>query len=120
MSKKTLVIGASLKAERYSNIAINELVNHKHEVVALGFREGDVSGVKIDTKILQYQGLDTVTLYLNQKRQEAFYYYIISLAPKRVIFNPGTENPDLYELLKKHDIASEEACTLVLLSTGLY
>jgi len=120
MSKKTLVLGASLKAERYSNIAVNELVNHQHEVVALGFRAGTVSGIEIDTAILPYQDIDTVTLYLNPKRQEAFYYYIISLAPKRIIFNPGTENPELYELLKKHDIAYEEACTLVLLSTNSY
>lgn len=121
MSKKTLVIGASLKPNRYSNIAINRLVSYKHEVVALGLREGEVlSGVNIDTEILQYQNLDTVTLYLNPKRQEAFYYYIISLAPKRVIFNPGTENPEFYLLLKKHNIDYEEACTLVLLSTNQY
>ena len=120
MKKKTLVIGASLKAERYSNKAIRRLVSYKHEVVALGLRAGEVAGIKIDTAILQYQDLDTVTLYLNPKRQEAFYYYIIALAPKRVIFNPGTENPEFYKLLKKHNIAFEEACTLVLLGTNQY
>lgn len=120
MSKKTLVIGASLKPERYSNKAIRRLVSYHHEVLALGFRDGEVAGVKINTAILQYKDVDTVTLYVNPKRQEAFYYYIIALAPKRVLFNPGTENPKFYALLKKHNIAFEEACTLVLLSTNQY
>jgi len=120
MSKKTLVIGASLKPERYSNMAIHKLINYKHEVVALGLRKGEVSGIEIDTNILQYKDIDTVSLYLNQKRQKEFYYYIISLAPKRVIFNPETENPEFYKLLKKFDIKYEEACTLVLLSTDQF
>jgi predicted CoA-binding protein len=120
MSKKTLVIGASLKPERYSNMAIRKLVNYKHEVVALGLRKGEVAGIEIDTNILQYKDIDTVSLYLNPKRQKEFYYYIISLAPKRVIFNPGTENVEFYKLLKKFDIEYEEACTLVLLSTGQF
>jgi predicted CoA-binding protein len=120
MSKKTLVIEASLKPERYSNMAINKLVNYKHEVVALGLREGEVAGIKIDTNILQYKDLDTISLYLNPKRQKEFYYYIISLAPKRVIFNPETENLEFYKLLKKFDIEYKEACTLVLLSTNRF
>ena len=120
MSKTTLVLGASVKPERYSNIAIHKLVEKKLKVLALGFQEGEVNGVKIDTKIMQYQDVDTVTLYLNPKRQEAFYYYIISLTPRRVIFNPGTENEEFYTLLIKHGIQVEEACTLVLLSTDQY
>jgi len=120
MSKKTLVIGASLKPERYSNMAMRKLVNHKHEVVALGLRKGEVAGVYIDTDILQYKDIDTVSLYLNPKRQIEFYYYIISLSPKRVIFNPGTENLEFYKLLNKFYIEYEEACTLVLLSTNQF
>ena len=120
MKKKTLVLGASLKPERYSNIAINRLRNYNHEVKAFGLRSGEVSGVAIDTELLQYKGIDTVTLYLNPKRQENFYNYIIGLKPNRVIFNPGTENDKFYSLLKDHNIDYEVACTLVLLGTGQY
>jgi len=120
MNKKTLVIGASLKPERYSNIAINRLVNYNHEVVAFGLREGQVAGVDIDTDLMPYKDLDTVTLYLNSQRQKEYYDYIIGLNPKRVIFNPGTENPEFQNMLKDKDIYFEEACTLVLLGTNQY
>ncbi|WP_400077781.1 CoA-binding protein [Winogradskyella sp. R77965] len=120
MKKKTLVLGASLKTERYSNIAVNRLRTYNHEVKAFGLREGTVSDVIIDTELLPYQGIDTVTLYLNPKRQEAYYDYIVGLKPERVIFNPGTENPKFYNILKKSNIDYEVACTLVLLATGQY
>lgn len=120
MNKKTLVLGASLKPNRYSNYAINRLINNEHEVVALGLRKGEVAGVTIETESISFEDVDTVTLYLNPKRQEAYYNYIMSINPKRVIFNPGTENPELYAILKKNNIAFEESCTLVLLSTNQY
>lgn len=120
MKKKTLVMGASLKPERYSNIAINRLRNNKHEVRAFGLKCGTVSGVEIETELISYKDIDTITLYLNPKRQESYYDYIIGLQPNRVIFNPGTENPEFYNLLKQNDIEFEAACTLVLLGTGQY
>lgn len=120
MNKKTLVIGASLKSERYSNIAITRLVNYGNTVRAFGLRKGEIAGVNIDTELVDYKNIDTVTLYLNQKRQEPYYYYILNLKPKRVIFNPGTENPEFYKLLDKSNITYEEACTLVLLGTNQY
>lgn len=120
MNKKTLVLGASLKPNRYSNYAIQRLVANTVETVAFGLREGDVSGVKIDTDLIDYKHIHTVTLYLNPKRQKEYYDYIVSLKPQRVIFNPGTENPELYQILKKNSIGFEEACTLVLLSTNQY
>lgn len=120
MSKKTLVIGASLKPQRYSNIAMNRLTNFNHEVVAIGLREGQVAGVDIDVNLMPYTNIDTVTLYLNPERQKAYYDYIIGLYPKRIIFNPGTENPEFQNLLKQKGIYFEEACTLVLLSTNQY
>ncbi len=120
MKKKTLVIGASLNPSRYSNIAIKRLKNYNHDVVAFGLKQGDVSGVSIDTELMPYKDIDTVTLYLNPKRQEQYYDFIIGLNPKRVIFNPGTENPDFYSKLKENNIKAEVACTLVLLSTGQY
>ena len=120
MKKKTLVMGASLKPERYSNIAINRLKNYNHDVKAFGLKAGVVNSVTIDTDLLPYDAIDTITLYLNPKRQKAYYDYIISLKPSRVIFNPGTENLDFYEVLNENDIEYEIACTLVLLSTAQY
>lgn len=119
-----LVIGASLKEERYSNIAINMLNEYKHTVYAFGLREGRVAGTEICTELDKVvpsnELIDTVTLYLNPKRQTEYYDYIISLNPKRVIFNPGTENSEFYKLLDKANIGYEVACTLVLLRTDLF
>ena len=120
MNRKTLVLGASLKPNRYSNYAINRLVDNQHEVIAIGLRTGEVAGVTIETELSSFEDVDTVTLYLNPKRQKAYYSYIVSLKPKRVIFNPGTENPELYAILKENNIAFEESCTLVLMSTNQY
>lgn len=120
MNKKTLVIGASLNASTYSNFVIQKLVKHGHEVVAIGKKAGNIAGVNIDTEKLPYNDLDTVTLYLNPMNQKQFYDYIVSLKPKRVIFNPGTENPELYVILRENNIPFESACTLVLLSTNQY
>ena len=120
MNKKTLVLGASLKSNKYSNFAIQKLVNNKVDTVAFGLKEGVVEEVTIKTELLPYTDIHTVTLYLNPKNQEAYYDYIVALNPKRVIFNPGTENPEFYKILKENNIAFEEACTLVLLSTNQY
>lgn len=118
--KKTLVIGASLNPSRYSNLAINRLVSYNQPVVAIGLKRGEVAGVNITTEKEDFKDIDTVTLYLNPKRQQEYYDYIISLHPKRVIFNPGTENPEFYELLRNKKIEVEVACTLVLLGTNQY
>lgn len=120
MTKKTLVLGASLNEARYSNKAIRKLRNFEYPVLAIGLRKGKVEDVEIETLESSFEGVHTVTLYLNPKRQENYYNYIISLKPKRVIFNPGTENPIFYNLLNAEGIFYEEACTLVLLSTGQY
>jgi len=120
MNKKTLVIGASLKPNRYSHMAIKKLRKYSQDTKAYGLKEGHVEDVVIDTELENYADLDTVTLYLNPKRQAAFYDYVISLKPKRVIFNPGTENPEFYKLLQDNNIDVEVACTLVLLSTNQY
>lgn len=117
---KTLVIGASTNPERYSFKAINSLLNHNHSVVAIGQKIGEVSGVKIQTKQIPLKNIDTVTLYVNPKNQLDYYNYILQLQPKRVIFNPGTENPEFYQLLKSNNIQVEVACTLVLLATNQY
>jgi predicted CoA-binding protein len=117
---KTLVIGASPKIERYSNKALNMLHNFGQETEALGRRAGHYQHGKIDEGFPVYKNIDTVTLYVGPQNQEAYMTYIIGLKPRRVIFNPGTENPIFYKQLKSAKIEFEEACTLVLLGTGQY
>lgn len=118
--KKTLVLGASSNPSRYSYFAMNRLSAHKHPVVAIGRREGKVGDVQIQTGQPKVEDVDTVTLYLNPTNQKPYYDYILSLHPKRIIFNPGTENEELEELARKNGIKPMEACTLVMLGTGQY
>ncbi|GAA4454856.1 CoA-binding protein [Rurimicrobium arvi] len=118
--KKTLVLGASENPDRYSNMAIRRLRAHQHEVLAIGNKEGKVLDVAIQKETEPFEHIDTVTLYLNPRNQQAYYDYIIKLHPKRIIFNPGTENPDLEARANAAGIETMEACTLVLLSTGQY
>lgn len=119
-SKKTLVLGASENPSRYSNMAVNRLSAHKHSVIAVGKREGTIGNVQIVTGQPKEDDIDTVTLYLNPTNQKPYYDYILSLNPKRIIFNPGTENPELYQQACEKGIKPMEACTLVLLSTGQF
>ncbi len=116
----TLVFGASLKPHRYSNLAIRRLRDHQMNTVAFGLRAGEVAGVQIKTNLDGLPNIDIVTLYLRAERQKEYYDQIIALHPKKVIFNPGTENEAFYTLLKQHNIQIEVACTLVLLATGQY
>ncbi len=120
MSKKTLVIGASMNPDRYSYKAIVALIEAKNEVCAIGNKIGEVKGVTITKEQILFKDIDTITLYLNPNNQKPYYDYIIQLQPKRVIFNPGTENTELEKLLTANRIAYEEACTLVLLATNQY
>lgn len=120
MSKKTLVFGASPNKARYSNMAVHRLRQQNIEVEAFGLREGKVADIAIDTEKKNYTNLDTVTLYVSPKNQKEHYDYILSLDPKRVIFNPGTENEELISLLEENGIEAEVACTLVLLSMNQY
>ena len=118
--KRTLIIGASNNPERYAYKAAERLLAHGHEIELLGLRPDTIFGKTIDTERKVYEGLDTVTLYVGPQRQPEYYDYVISLKPKRVIFNPGTENAEFETLLLKIGIEAEEACTLVLLGTGQY
>lgn len=119
-TKKTLVIGASENPSRYSHLAVQRLNAHHHPVVALGNRAGNIGNIVIETERKLFDDIDTVTLYLNPQRQKEYYGYILSLHPKRIIFNPGTENDEFYDLARANDIQVQEACTLVLLSTNQY
>lgn len=118
--KKTLIIGASSNPERYAYKAAERLLSYGHEIELLGLRPDVIFGKTIDTERKNYKDINTVTLYVGPQNQPSYYDYIISLKPERVIFNPGTENPELQSLLKKKGINFEEACTLVLLGTQQY
>jgi len=120
MQKTTLVLGASTKLNRYSNTAVQRLVQHGIAVYAIGAREGMIYGVAIRTGFPVLPAIHTVTLYLNPKRQEAYVTYIIELKPMRVIFNPGTENESVMAQFRAVGIEVEIACTLVLLATNQY
>jgi predicted CoA-binding protein len=119
-TKKTLVLGASENAARYSNLAVKKLREHDHPVVAIGRKNGMIGDTPIITEQKHFAGIDTVTLYLNPANQKAYYHYILALHPRRIIFNPGTENEELSDLALEKGIKPQEACTLVLLSTGQY
>ena len=118
--KKTLVLGASDNPSRYSYLALHRLRSHGHPVVAIGKKPAMVGDVAIEKEKKDFENVDTVTLYLNPMHQEQYYDYIISLKPKRIIFNPGAENDELSDLAIKNGIKPMEACTLVLLSTNQY
>lgn len=120
MEKKTVVLGASDNTERYSNMAVKKLLAHKHTVTAIGNKEGNINDTKIIKGMPVINDVDTVTLYLNPANQKPYYDYIFSLKPKRIIFNPGTENEELEKLADEKGIKTMEACTLVLLSTNQY
>ncbi len=118
--KKTLVMGASTNPDRYAYKAIKMLQRYGHPVVAMGKKADDLDGTKIEKDLIPFDDIDTVTLYLNPMNQKQYYDYIVGLKPERVIFNPGTENPELYALLRENGIDIEVACTLVMLSINDY
>lgn len=117
---KTLIIGASNNPERYSYKAAQSLLAHGYDIELLGLRDDEIFGKKIDVERKQYTEIDTVTLYVGAPKQPDYYQYILDLKPRRVIFNPGTENYEFEALLSEHGIIAEEACTLVLLGTRQY
>ena len=118
--KKTLVLGASENPERYSYLAVQKLLSHDHPVIAIGKKEGHVHGINISKDMKIENDIDTVTLYLNPDNQKKYYDFIMNLKPKRIIFNPGTENREFTIMAKNKGIQTLNACTLVMLTTGQY
>lgn len=115
-----MVLGASNNPARYSYTAVRQLSRNEHEVIPVGIKKGAINGIEIQHGTPDVEGLHTITLYLNPQRQVPYYDYIIGLNPKRIIFNPGTENPALIKLAREKGIEVEIACTLVMLSIGDY
>ena len=119
-SQKTLVIGASENTDRYSNKAIRMLLKYHFDVVAIGNKVGKIEDVSFGIEKIAFENIHTVTLYIGEKHQPAYYDYVLSLNPTRIIFNPGTENDVFIEMAKAQNIECLEACTLVMLSTGQF
>ena len=117
MKKKTVIIGASENPERYAFLAANRLVQYGHPIVNLGKKEGTVAGEPILTNKPTLDDVDTVTLYVNPTHQKEWYDYILSLHPKRIIFNPNTENPELEKFAQEKGIETVKGCTLVMLGS---
>lgn len=120
MAKKTVVLGASDNPSRYSYLAIRKLAAHQHPIIAVGKKKGQVGDVEIYTDHFPATDVDTITLYLNPFNQVEYYDYIMNLRPRRIIFNPGTENDELIKMAKANNIEPVIGCTLVMLSTGQY
>ncbi len=120
MNKKTIVLGATPDASRYAYLAANRLVGHGHNIINVGIKTGEVAGVPIEKPETIHDDIDTITLYVGPQNQPPLYDYILNTHPKRIIFNPGTENSELRKMANEKGIETEYACTLVMLSVGDY
>jgi uncharacterized protein len=120
MNKRTVIIGASNNPERYAFKAAVQLMKSGHSIFPIGIKKGETNGIEIINEMKIIEEVNTVTLYLNPELQKSYYDYILALKPRRVIFNPGTENVELEVLLNLNKIEPLEACTLVMLATNQY
>ena len=113
-------MGASTNSERYAHKVAISLLNHGHEIELVGQKEGEIKGNDIHTDYPDFEGIDTVTMYVGPKNQPSLYDYILRQKPRRIVFNPGAENPEFEAMAEANGIETEEACTLVLLATGQF
>jgi predicted CoA-binding protein len=121
MKSTVVILGASPKADRYSNMAQKMLMDSGFSVYPVAPKGGEIYGLPVSTKLGQIdKPVDTITLYINPKRLEEYAQDIIKLAPRRVIFNPGTESPHITQRFAAAGIETTEGCTLVLLRTGQF
>ncbi len=118
--KKTLVLGASPNPLRFSNKMVKSLIRHGYEVIPLGIRQGEITGIKILIGKPDLSNIHTVSLYLSPKRQKEYYDYILSLAPRRIIFNPGTHNQEFIEMARNNQIEAVTDCALIMIAKGIY
>jgi predicted CoA-binding protein len=120
--KKTVIIGATTNPGRYAFLAARMLTEYNHEIVPVGIKDGAVFGKDILDIFSKpaVEGVDTVTMYIGPQRQGEHMDYIIGLNPKRIIFNPGTENEEFIRKAEEKGIEALEACTLVMLRSHQY
>ncbi len=115
-TKKTLVLGASPNPVRYSHKAVKSLQRHDVPVIPVGIKTGEIGGIEIVKDRPQLEDIHTITMYIGPPRQKDYYSWLLGLHPKRIIFNPGTENPEFMEMAKKEGIEVLEDCTLIMLN----
>jgi predicted CoA-binding protein len=115
-----LVLGASPNPERFSNKAVRRLIRYNHEVIAIGKRAGMIGDTPIITTQPEITGVHTVVMYLAPYHQGEIFDYVLSLRPKRVVFNPGTESPEFDEFLESYNIEVVHDCTLVMLANNRF
>jgi predicted CoA-binding protein len=120
MGKKTVIIGATPDTTRYAYRAASMLTEHGHEIVPVGMKKGQVFGKQILNGQPPVENVDTVTLYVSPQNQDNLLNYIIGLRPKRIIFNPGTENEELIRMAEENNIEPVIGCTLVMLASRTY
>ena len=101
-------------------MAVRKLKYGSIPVVAVGLREGEISGVRIEKPFQKFEDLHTITIYIGPKNLVAYYDYILELKPRRVIFNPGTESPAFSETLTNAGIEVVHGCTLIMISNNQY
>ncbi len=117
---KTVVLGATPDVSRFANRAVKMLKAHGHQVIPVGQKKGEIDGLPIHNDQPQLQDVDTVSLYIGSRNQSDIYDYVVSLKPRRVIFNPGTENREFEDKLKEAGIETVEHCTLVMLGSNTF
>ncbi|MDJ1483617.1 CoA-binding protein [Cytophagaceae bacterium YF14B1] len=120
MKKRTLVVGASDNPTRYAYKAATMLNEYGHPIELLGLKTGQVAGAAIQRGEPDLDSIDTVTLYVGTRNQPPLYDYLLKLKPKRIIFNPGTENPEFAQKARQQGIETVQGCTLVMLATGQF
>lgn len=120
--KRTLIVGATPNSTRYAYMAAERLTAHQHEIIPIGIKKGEVYGKDIlpIREFPELKNIDTITMYIGPRHQEEYIDYLLDLNPKRVIFNPGTENPEFMALIEARGIEVVEGCTLVMLQTGQF
>ncbi len=118
--KSVLLLGASLKPFRYSNIAVKMLTSHGHEVWPLGRENGEIAGKEVQKQLPDWEKVNTVTVYLNPENQKEYYDSIFKYKPERIIFNPGTENPEFKKVAEDKGVKVIENCTLEMLEAGIF
>ncbi len=118
--KRTLVLGASPNPIRFSYKAVKSLQRHNFPVIPAGIKIGEIGGVEIITDRPVFDDIHTITMYIGPARQKEYYKWLLSLRPKRIIFNPGTENREFMEMARENGIEVLEDCTLIMLNAGRY
>jgi len=120
MKKEVVVLGASTNKERYSNKLIHQLIANGFSPIPVGRRKGEIAGITILTELPEGKDFYAISLYLNANNQADYVEFILESNTEKVIFNPGSENPDLMKRLAQKDKFAEEACSLVQMSLGIF